>query len=285
MQKKLNKLVNSIGFSIVINLIILVNAALIGVETFHSSLLLFNIQRFILGIFTIEIMLRYAGKNSVKEYFTDGWNIFDLLIVSVSYIPESLFASSAAISVFRIMRVFRILRLAKTLPELRVIITVLLKSIKSLSYTTLLLVIFMYMYSIIGVILFKGGPTVFGGQVGPQNPDPYGSISEGFFTLFRILTGEDWTDLRYNLLGGQVAGASDWIVTLFHVSWMGIAAFLLINLVVGAVVNNYDQVMEEKRREEGKDRRVHNQEKVNDFEGLSYRIDLLNKKLDTLLKK
>jgi voltage-gated sodium channel len=284
MQKKLNKLVNSIGFSVAINLVILINAALIGIETFHSSLLIYSAQRCILGIFTIEIVLRYVGKNSVKDYIMDGWNIFDILIVGVCYIPESLLASSAAISVFRIMRIFRILRLTKTFPELRVIITVLLRSIKSLSYTTLLLLIFMYMYSIIGVTLFKGGPTVYGGQVGPQNPDPYGSISEGFFTLFRILTGEDWTDLRYNLLGGQIPGAADWIVTLFHVSWMGIAAFLLINLVVGAVVNNYDQVMEEKRKEEGGDRRVDNQDMGNDIEALNNRIDLLNKKIDNLLK-
>ena len=80
-------------------------------------------------------------------------------------------------------------------------------------------------------------------------------------------------------------GDTDWLVTLYHVSWMGIAAFLLINLVVGAVVNNYDQVMEEKRKEEGIDRRVHDQDKGNDLETLNHRIDLLTQKIDTLLNK
>ena len=227
---------------------LLSNAALIGVETFHTSLLVSNLQTLALSIFTIEIALRFIGKKSVSEYFTNGWNIFDILIVSICYIPEALVANSAALSVFRIMRVFRVLRLVKTFPELKIIVSVLLRSLKSLCYTFMLLLIFMYMYAVMGVILFRGGPAAANGvAIGPQSPDPYGTITEAFFTLFRIMTGEDWTDLRYNLLGGQVNGTSDLVITAFHVSWMGLAAFLLINLVVGAVVNNYDQVMTEAR--------------------------------------
>ena len=210
------------------------------------SSLVSALQSTALGIFTLEIALRFIGRKTVTEYFTNGWNIFDIVIVSICYIPETLIANSAALSVFRIMRVFRVLRLVKTFPELKIIVNVLLKSLKSLFYTFMLLIIFMYMYAVMGVTLFKGGPAAANGViVGPQSPDPYGSITESFFTLFRIMTGEDWTDLRYNLLGGQVSGASDLIITVFHVSWMAVAAFLLVNLVVGAVVNNYDQVMTE----------------------------------------
>ena len=105
-----------------------------------------------------------------------------------------------------------------------------------------------------------------------SNPDPYGDLGEAFFTLFRILTGEDWTDLRYNLLTNEftkkqqkgsfssnpdeadfmntVPKTSNWVVTLFHVSWMVIAAYLLVNLVVGAIVNNFQLVLDAKREEE-----------------------------------
>ena len=107
-----------------------------------------------------------------------------------------------------------------------------------------------------------------------SNPDPYGDIFEAFFTLFRILTGEDWTDLRYNLLQNKytqkikkgnfstnpsdpdhmnsVPGQPNLIVTFYHVSWMVIAAYLLVNLVVGAIVNNFQLVLDAKREEEEK---------------------------------
>ncbi|MCK5897753.1 MAG: ion transporter [Methylococcales bacterium] len=245
----MHNFVHSIAFMVSINIVIIINAILIGVETHYSSSLVSNLQAVALAIFTIEIILRYIGKESVKAYFSSGWNLFDIVIVSICYIPETWFINSAALSVFRIMRVFRILRLVKTFPELKIIVNVLLKSLKSLFYTFMLLFIFMYMYAVMGVILFKGGPAANGTEIGAQSPDPYGTITEAFFTLFRITTGEDWTDLRYNLLGGQVEGASDAMISIYHVSWMGLSAFLLINLVVGAVVNNYDQVMIEIKSE------------------------------------
>ena len=88
-----------------------------------------------------------------------------------------------------------------------------------------------------------------------SNPDPYGDLGEAFFTLFRILTGEDWTDLRYNLLQndyikGNVPSSTNATVTFYHVSWMVIAAYLLINLVIGAIVNNFQLVLDAQREEE-----------------------------------
>lgn len=290
MQKKVHDLVNSFGFMIAINLVIVVNAILIGVETFYKPPTIVFIQSAILGIFILEIIVRYIGKESVKEYFTNGWNLFDILIVSISLIPEAYLDNSAALSVFRVMRVFRVLRLVRTLPELELIVSVLLKSLKSLGYTFMLLGIFMYMYSIMGVVLFKGGPAAANGPgYGPTSPDPYGTIREAFFSLFRIMTGEDWTDLRYNLLGGQVPGASDWLVTVYHVSWMGISAFLLINLVVGAVVNNYDQVMAEHRAEKEAEHdaeiKAHDLKRDHQIEMLNTKLDQVNAKLETLLNE
>jgi len=282
MRQKIHVMVNSLAFALWINLIIVINATLIGIETFHTSALIVYTQRVILGIFTLEIALRFIGRTSTREYFSDGWNLFDIVIVSIAYIPDSLFENSAALSVFRIMRVFRILRLVKTLPELKVIVSVLLKSLKSLGYTFILLFIFMYMYAIMGVILFRGGPVAANGPtVGPTSPDPYGTIAESFFTLFRVMTGEDWTDLRYNMLGGQVVGATDWLITAYHVSWLGLSAFLLINHVVGAVVNNYDQVMAEYQAENGE--QSHPQAET--VAELNRKVDLLTQQVGELINK
>lgn len=284
MIQKIRTLVESTTFSLSINFVILVNAVLIGVETFYTSSLISTFQSIALGIFTIEIVLRFLGDKSAKSYFSNGWNLFDLFIVGICFVPESLLFNSAALSVFRVMRIFRILRLVKTLDELRVIVDVLLRSIKSLFYTIMLLGIFMYMYAVMGVILFKGGPAAANGTViGPQSPDPYGTISEAFFTLFRIMTGEDWTDLRYNLLGGQIGGISDTMITIYHVSWIGLAAFLLVNLVVGAVVNNYDQVMQDIRTDNGEEVALEkSNDKDEEVQELHSKIDSLTLQLERL---
>ena len=88
------------------------------------------------------------------------------------------------------------------------------------------------------------------------SPDPYGSLDEAMFTLFRVLTGEDWTDVRYNLLTASDLGLispATWIVTMFHVTWYIISAFLLLNLLVGAILNNYGILMEESRKKKEED--------------------------------
>ena len=75
------------------------------------------------------------------------------------------------------------------------------------------------------------------------------------FTLFRILTGEDWTDLKYNLDKAaelEIIPTSKLVVNVYHVSWFVLSAFLLLNLVVGAILNNYQVIMEEAKAQKEK---------------------------------
>ena len=68
------------------------------------------------------------------------------------------------------------------------------------------------------------------------------------FTLFRELTGEDWTDIRYNHITAYQYGiikTNPVIITGFHVCWFILSAFLLLNLVTGAIINNYQIVKDE----------------------------------------
>ncbi len=44
----------------------------------------------------------------------------------------------------------------------------------------------------------------------------------------------------------------NYVKTLYHVSWMIIAAYLLMNLVVGAIVNNFQMVLDAKKAAEDK---------------------------------
>ena len=59
----------------------------------------------------------------------------------------------------------------------------------------------------------------------------------------RVLTGDNWTDLRY----AAKDQAWQWKATAYHVSWIIVSTFLLINLIVGAVLNNYQEVQEAER--------------------------------------
>lgn len=250
-------------FDYFITVVILVNSFLIGVQTTHFNETVESIQEIILYIFTFEILLRFIAAKSLKEFFKSGWNIFDLSLVLIGWIPPTIVTSASTVMALRVLRVFRVLRLLRTMAEIKLIIAVLIKSLKSLVYNGILFFIFMYLFAVAGVSMFRlPDPTTLSptelqkyeqlmkdAPHSPANsPDPFGNISEAFFTLFRALTGEDWTDLRYNLVTAADYGlihVSPTVVTMFHVLWFCIAAFLLLNLVTGAVINNYQVSLEE----------------------------------------
>ena len=259
------------GFELFITGIIILNSVLIGVETYTDNLTVKMIQQGILYIFTFEILMRFIATKSIKEFFCDGWNVFDLTLVLIGYIPETLFASASMMTALRVLRVFRILRLLRASKEIKLIVTVLVKSMTSMFYNLILFLIFVYLYAIAGVSMFRlPDPTTLEGEqlanyeklmeVAPNapsnSPDPFGNLGEAIFTLFRELTGEDWTDLRYNHITASEYGlihVNSAVITTYHVSWFCLAAFLLLNLVTGAVINNYqiaiDEVDEKKKEE------------------------------------
>lgn len=265
-----SKLATNTVFELTITAIILVNSLLIGVETYTNDGTIKLIQQIILYIFTFEIIVRFIAAKSVKEFFTDGWNVFDLTLVLIGYIPESMVASASVMMSLRVLRVFRVLRLLRAAKELKLIVTVLLKSMSAMCYNLVLFLIFVYLYAIIGVALFKlPDPNTLSAQdkvkyekfveIAPNapgnSPDPFGNLGEAIFTLFRELTGEDWTDLRYNHITASEYGlinTNSAIITTYHVSWFCLSAFLLLNLVTGAVINNYQLAIEENEEEKKK---------------------------------
>jgi voltage-gated sodium channel len=262
------RLISAKWFELSITIIILINSLLIGVETYVENDTISLIQGVILGIFTFEILARFIAADGIKEFFKSGWNIFDLVLVLIGYIPTSIVTNASMMMALRVLRVFRVLRLLRAAKEIKVMITVLVKSLKALFYNIVLFVIFIYLFAIIGVSVFKlpDPDTLEADQKAVYeqlmveapnaptcSPDPYGSLHEAMFTLFRALTGEDWTDLRYNLVKASecdIIDVSPTFITTFHVLWFILSAFLLLNLVVGAIVNNYQLAIEESQRGE-----------------------------------
>lgn len=261
-------------FETCIGIIIVINAVLIGIETYTNNNILRIIQGIILFIFTIEIVLRFMAANNIKSFFSCGWNIFDLMLVLIGYIPDlnllayfNIYLDGSSVMAFRIVRVFRVLRLIRVNEEIKTIIAVLAKSLKTIWYSSMLIVIFVYIFAIIGVELFRlpKVETMTEEQKvlyeeycaiapnAPQNsPDPFINVGEAMYTLFREITGDDWTDIRYNQITASKLGlirVSPVIITIYHLLWFVIAAYVLLNIVVAAIVNNY-QVIREKENNE-----------------------------------
>ena len=92
-----------------ITILILINAVTLGLETDEEILSSFGdtlhwIDRVILVIFSVELALKFYACR--LNFFRSGWNIFDLLIVGIAWLP-----TSGALTVLRTLRIMRVLRL------------------------------------------------------------------------------------------------------------------------------------------------------------------------------
>ena len=128
----------------------------------------------IFAIFAVEVILRFAADDfHVKEYFKSTWNTFDFLVVALSKIP----GGGAVFVLLRLVRLLRVLKLVKSLPQLSVIVTALLMGISSIGYISVIMFLTFYLFSILGVMLFK------------ENDDfNFGSLHRALFALFKVST-------------------------------------------------------------------------------------------------
>ncbi len=231
MQAKIAKLVNSKLFEYFIISTILLSAILIGLETVsgltqNQRNWIERLNQIILVIFVIEAVLKiYAVAPRFRLYFGDGWNLFDFTIVVLSLIP---FAGQYAM-IGRLLRLLRVARLLSALPELRLIVGTLLRTIPSMFHVVLLMLVLFYIYGIAGYQFFH-----------ETNPEYWGSLPTSLLTLFRVVTLEGWTEIMYLDLANH-----EW-AWIYYVSFIVMGTFIIINLFMALVINNLDEIKQQR---------------------------------------
>jgi voltage-gated sodium channel len=156
MSATCRRIVESSWFDPLLLGVIFLNAITLGLETYDSideaigpQLNLLN--DVILGIFVVELAIRIgAYGRRPQDFFRSGWNVFDFVVISASFLP----GVRENATLLRLVRLLRIVRAIRLLPDLRVLTVAVARSIPgvaSLSVITLLLV---YVYAMVGWLIF-----------------------------------------------------------------------------------------------------------------------------------
>jgi len=247
-------LINNRYFELFMMGIIIFSAMLIGIDTFKLPPIyqdiIFTLDHLITVIFLIEIIARISSYPKPLDFFKDGWNIFDFVIVSMSLIPID--GNDSAVA--RLLRIFRILRIITIIPELKAIINSLLRSSKSIMYVFILIFIVFYIFAIVGTVLFETAPSGLWSDVGTA-----------LLTLFRIMTFEGWTDVMYESM--KIYPWS-WI---FYIVFIFLTTFTFLNMIIGIIL---DSLNEEHKDDETKESRLL-EEIIEQNKALAKKVDAL----------
>src|SRR5688500_11292126 len=123
--------------------VIVANAVTLGLGTYDFSSgvdsLLTTLDDVFLGIFVVELAIRIAAFGSrPQDFFRDGWNVFDFIVIGLAFTP----GIRDNVTLLRLARLLRVVRVVSVMPDLRVLLRAMVRSlppITSLALLTLLL--------------------------------------------------------------------------------------------------------------------------------------------------
>jgi voltage-gated sodium channel len=181
-------------------------------------------------IFTCELLTNMFA-TLVYEFVKDSWNWFDTMVVGVSLCTLFLENLPGA-KPLKLMRCFRVFRLFKRIPSLRQIIVALTASVPPMINAFALVCLVTAIYAIVGVTLFSA-----------KDPENFVDFFTAMFTMFQVMTGDNWSDICRGLfvLTGQGAG-----VAMFFVSFQLIVALVLVNVVIAVLLDEFSNAAEKR---------------------------------------
>ncbi len=225
-----SKVVAHRAFSRVVLGLIVFNAAVMGLETWDVLTARWGVpfavaNAVVQTLFVLELGLRLAahGRRPLA-FFRSGWNSFDFAVVALSLLP----VAGPFATVARLARVLRVGRMVTALPDLRLIIGTMLRSIPAMGHIVMLLGLLIYVYGVIGHHLFAG-----------VDPEHWGSLGRAAHTLFVVITLEGWVEIMRT---SSEATPFAWV---YYLSFIVIAVFVVTNLFIAVVINNLEKARQE----------------------------------------
>ncbi len=209
--------------------VIVFNAIILGMETSKTIMdaagpLILALDALCLTIFVIELAAKLFAQRG--QFFRNGWNIFDFVIVGVSLVP-----GNGGLSVLRALRILRVLRVISVVPSLRRVVEGFVTALPGMGSVFLLMGIVFYIAAVMATKLF-----------GAAFPEWFGTLGRSGYSLFQIMTLESWSM-------GIVRPVMEvypyaWV---FFVPFIMVTTFAVVNLLVGLIVNS----MQDAHAEEG----------------------------------
>ena len=220
MRQSLQTLVDHPRFSAFITAVIAFNAVILGLETSKPVMaaagpLILALDTICLTIFVVEIVLKLVAIG--PRFFRNGWNVFDFLIVGISLVP-----AGQGFSALRALRILRVLRVISVAPSLRRVVEGFVRAVPGMGSVFLLMGLIFYIGAVIATKLFSA-----------SFPEWFGTLGDSAYSLFQIMTLESWS-----------MGIVRPVMEVYPYAWAFFVPFILattfvvLNLVVGLIVNS-----------------------------------------------
>ncbi|XP_056341353.1 sodium channel protein type 5 subunit alpha-like [Oenanthe melanoleuca] len=265
-------IVTSQVFDIVIMGLICLNMITMMVETYEQSEtktnVLSKINILFVTIFTAECVLKLLALR--QYYFSNAWNIFDLVVVIMSLVALLLssigkafehFLPPTLFRVIRLARIGRILRLIRGAKGIRTLLFALMMSLPALFNIGLLLFLVMFIYAIFGMANFAYVKM----EGGIDDMFNFQTFANSMLCLFQITTSAGWDGLLSPILNtgppfcdpninGTIGECGKPAIgIIYFVSYIIISFLIVVNMYIAVILENFNAATEESAEPLGED--------------------------------
>lgn len=217
-------------WGVFIFLCIVGNAAILGYDAHHGPGNPYSAQierwnQYFLWLFTVELVLEFLAQGP-RRYLRNGWNVFDVAVVGISYA-----AFSPAISALRTLRVIRVFRLVSAVPQMRRVVEALFSALPGIIASFAILAVVFYIAAVMGTTLFHADPG-------------FSDLGQSLLSLFALSQFDGWGETIARL---QLINPYAWI---YVIGFTIIAAFAVLNLFIGVIVEAVQAAPQDEIKEE-----------------------------------
>ncbi|XP_055077476.1 voltage-dependent R-type calcium channel subunit alpha-1E isoform X1 [Periophthalmus magnuspinnatus] len=238
------------------------------------------------GVFTFEMIIKMIDQGLILHdgsYFRDLWNILDFIVVFGALVAFALTNNKGrdikTIKSLRVLRVLRPLKTIKRLPKLKAVFDCVVTSLKNVFNILIVYKLFMFIFAVIAVQLFKGkffyctdsskaiekdcqGYYIDYGKDKKEVKERdwrrhdfhYDNVISALLTLFTVSTGEGWpqvlqhsVDVTEEDRGPSHSNRME--MSIFYVIYFVVFPFFFVNIFVALIIITFqeqgDKMMEE----------------------------------------
>ncbi|CAI5639567.1 unnamed protein product [Oreochromis niloticus] len=238
------------------------------------------------GVFTFEMIIKMIDQGLILHdgsYFRDLWNMLDFVVVVGALVAFALTNNKGrdikTIKSLRVLRVLRPLKTIKRLPKLKAVFDCVVTSLKNVFNILIVYKLFMFIFAVIAVQLFKGkffyctdsskdtekdcqGYYIDYGKDKKEvkrrewkrHEFHYDNVIWALLTLFTVSTGEGWpqvlqhsVDVTEEDRGPSHGNRME--MSIFYVIYFVVFPFFFVNIFVALIIITFqeqgDKMMEE----------------------------------------
>ncbi|KAL9131230.1 MAG: hypothetical protein Q9217_000772 [Psora testacea] len=202
-------------------------------------------------VLVVELIFRFLSDWRNFHHEKRNWVDFGLAIITAVMQIPPIHNSGRVYEWLTFFQIIRIYRVVVAISITRDLIQKVLGNVSGLLNLIVFVFLITFLTAIFAVQIFRGefpDHDISGQPVRITFADIY----NGFIGMYQVLSSENWTILMYNATQYELRWSTAWIGAAFFVLWFILANFIVLNMFIAVIQENFDVSEDEKRLQQVK---------------------------------